>query len=137
MMTTTSHAVRSRILVVEDEDGTRKALAGWLGHEYDVVVASDGIEGLQIATTQRLDVILSDVWMPRLDGVAMVRRMKEIDSLRRVPVILLTGQTSPQSVIEGIAAGARAYLPKPIDLDVLDRKVRSALRARARPWAPL
>jgi len=66
--------------------------------------------------------------MPRLDGVSMVRAMKATESLRRVPVIFLTGQTSLSSVVAGIAAGARAYLPKPIDLDVLDRKLRSALR---------
>jgi DNA-binding response OmpR family regulator len=131
MIATTQHGVRPRILVVEDEDGTRNALAGWLVHEYDVVVARDGCEGLDVASAQRPDIVLTDVWMPRLDGIEMVKQMKGIDSLRRVPVIFLTGQTSPRSMIDGIAAGARAYLPKPIDLDVLDRKLRSALRVRA------
>ncbi len=119
---------RARILVVEDEENTRLALARWLSYEYDVVTASDGVEGLRIATMQQApDLVLADVWMPHLDGVSMVRRMKGVESLRRVPVIFLTGQTSPPSVIAGIAAGARAYLTKPIDLDVLDRKLRSAL----------
>lgn len=77
------------------------------------------------------DVILTDVWMPRLDGVAMVGRLKEIAGLRRVPVIFLTGQTSVESVVAGIAAGARAYLPKPVELDTLDCKLRSALISRA------
>jgi len=124
--------VRARILVVDDDDTTRTALEHWLAYEYDVVAAADGIEGLELATTRAPDVIVTDVWMPRLDGVSMVRRMKEIEGLRRVPVIFLTGQTSPASFVAGISAGARAYLPKPIDLDVLDRKVRSALRARAK-----
>ena len=54
-----------------------------------------------------------------------------VEGLRGVPVIFLTGQTSVQSMVAGIASGARAYLTKPIDLDVLDRKIRSALRSRS------
>ncbi len=130
MIDTQSRTPRPLVLVVEDDESTRSALVSWLRHEYDVIAARDGLEGLRMATTHqpRPDVILADVWMPLLDGVSMVRRLKEIDSLRRVPVIFLTGQTSPQSMVAGISAGARAYLPKPIDLDVLDRKLRSALR---------
>jgi len=124
-----THVARARILVVDDDEKTRTALARWLGNDYDVVTARDGVEGLEIATTHlpAPDLILADVWMPRLDGVEMVSRMKNNPSLHRVPVIFLTGQTSASSVIAGIHAGARAYLTKPIDLDVLDRKVRSAL----------
>lgn len=125
-------ATRPRILVVDDDENTRKALSHWLSHEYDVVSAKDGIEGLEAATAaQGPHIILADVWMPRLDGVSMVMRIKAIDSLRRVPVIFLTGQTSVRSMMAGIGAGARAYLAKPIDLDVLDRKLRSALRHAA------
>lgn len=123
---------RARVLVVEDDENTRSALAGWLRHEYDVDTACDGVEGLEVATREGPppDVILADVSMPRLDGVAMVKRIKEFESLRHIPVVFLTGQATPASVIAGIAAGARAYLTKPIDLDVLDRKLRSALLQR-------
>lgn len=130
---------RARILVVDDDANTRTALTRWLEHEYDVITASDGVEGLEIATTQDPppDLILADVWMPRVDGIQMVARIKRIESLRRIPAIFLTGQTSPVSMMAGLSAGARAYLPKPIDLEVLDRKVRSALRSaldgRSRP----
>ncbi len=127
-MTSTPPPARPRILVVDDDESTRTALAGWLGYEYDVVVARDGIEGLEVANALPApDIILADVWMPRLDGVSMVMRIKAIDRLRRVPVIFLTGQTSVHSMVAGIAVGARAYLSKPIDLDVLDRKLHSAL----------
>ncbi len=124
------NGARPCILIVEDDANTRTALTRWLEQDYDVVTASDGIEGLEIATTQDPppDLILADVWMPRLDGVEMVTRIKRIESLRKIPAIFLTGQTSPVSVMAGLSAGARAYLPKPVDLEVLDRKVRSALR---------
>jgi DNA-binding response OmpR family regulator len=59
----------------------------------------------------------------------MLKCIRQHDTLRRVPVIFLTGQTSARSAAAGIAAGARAYLPKPIDLNILDQKIRGALRA--------
>src|SRR5579872_191930 len=108
---------RHRILVVEDDDGSRKALSTWLSQDYEVVVARDGLEGLELATSLQPppDVVVTDVRMPRLDGIAMVERLRSVEALRFVPVIFLTDQTSPRSMIAGIAAGARAYLPKPID----------------------
>ncbi len=125
--------VRRRcVLVVDDEDGTRRGLERWLSRDYEVITAKDGAEGLQVASAHkpRPDVIISDVWMPGLDGVSMVKCLKQHALLHDVPVIFLTGQTSPQSMIAGIAVGARAYLCKPIDLDALDKKVRSALASR-------
>jgi DNA-binding response OmpR family regulator len=127
-----SQGSRPRILLVEDDVPALAALARWLEYEYDVVTARDGLEGLEIATTREPapDLIITDMWMPRLDGVEMVSRIKAIQALHRIPVIFLTGQNSPKSVIAGISAGARAYLPKPVDLAVLDRKVKSALQHR-------
>ena len=132
-MSTIPPAAGARILLVEDDAATRTALAQWLSYEYVVVTAVDGLDALEVAAAMRPapDVILTDVWMPRLDGISMVKRIKEMESLRRVPVIFLTGQTSAQSVVAGISAGARAYLPKPIELDTLNRKLRSALVSRA------
>jgi len=125
---------RRRLLLIEDDAQSCAALCRWLSYEYDVTTAADGLEGLEIASRPPPpDVIVADVWMPRLDGVSMVARLKQKELLRRVPVIFLTGQTSPRSVAAGIAAGARAYLSKPVDLDLLDRKLRSALAARGRP----
>ncbi len=116
-----------RILVVDDDEGTLRAIAALLSGEYDVFTASDGVEGLQAAIVHPPDLIIADVWMPRGDGVTMVQRIKQIEALRHVPVIFLTGQTSVHSVVAGISAGAWAYLPKPIDPDILERKVRGAL----------
>lgn len=120
-------AARPRVLLVEHEDAALRTLARWLAPDYDVVTASDGIGGLQRATELRPDVVITAVRMPRLDGVSMVRRMKQMDGLRGVPVIFVTGLTTPEGIIAGLSAGARAYLHKPVDLDVLARKLRSAL----------
>ena len=124
---TDADLARKRILVVDDDEGTRRAIAILLSGDYEVSTAADGIEGLEVAIRETPDLVVADVWMPRADGVLMVRRMKQIESLRHTPIIFLTGQTSVQSMVAGISAGAWAYLPKPIDPDILERKVKSAL----------
>lgn len=123
---------KPRVLLVEDDEDTRFVLEDWLRQRYEVVSARDGVEGIEKATAPDAppDVVITDVWMPVLDGVEMVARMKRLESLRRVPVIFLTAHTAAAGVIAGIQAGARAYLAKPVSLEVLDRKLRSALRHR-------
>jgi DNA-binding response OmpR family regulator len=66
--------------------------------------------------------------MPRLDGIAMVRRIWVNEAPRRVPVIFLSGQMSPVSLMAGLPPGSFAYLPKPTDAAVLEMKVNRALR---------
>jgi CheY-like chemotaxis protein len=119
-----------RILVVDDDEVARQAIAALLSRDYDVITAADGIDGLDAAMRERPDLIIADVWMPGVDGVLMVQRIKRIEALRHIPVIFLTGQTAVRSVVAAISAGARAHLCKPIDPPLLLRKVRSALSAR-------
>jgi DNA-binding response OmpR family regulator len=76
------------------------------------------------------DVLLVDVWMPGLDGIETVRRIRGNVAWRRIPVIFLTGQTAVRTMIDGITSGARSYLVKPVDLDLLDRKLRGAVLQR-------
>jgi len=116
-----------RILVVDDDEFTRNALARLFHDSYDVVVAADAHEALERAQETAPDLVIADVWMPGSDGVAMVTEMKQIEALRRVPVIFLTGQTSIASVARGISAGARHYLTKPVDPEILEEKVHRAL----------
>jgi PleD family two-component response regulator len=122
---------RCRILIVDDDEGARTALAAWLGRDYEVVTAGDGIEGLERAAEMAPDIVIADVWMPRLDGVSMVNRMKRIDSLRDVPVVFLSGQTEPVSIAAGFSAGGHSYLTKPIDLGLLEDELRLALGSQS------
>jgi CheY-like chemotaxis protein len=119
---------RPRILVVEDDDGTRMALAGWLDGDYEVVTARDGHEGFTLAHASPPDVIVTDLWMPRVDGMSMVNRLRRLESMRTIPVIFLTGQTASERDRSGISSAAMAYLPKPIDLETLERALRDALQ---------
>jgi CheY-like chemotaxis protein len=122
---------RRRILIVDDDEGARTALAAWLGRDYEVVTAGDGIEGLERAAQMAPDIVIADVWMPRLDGVSMVNRMKRIESLRHVPVVFLSGQTEPVSIAAGFSAGGHSYLTKPIDLGLLEDELRLALGSQS------
>ena len=125
----TSGAARRRVLIVEDDEPTRRLLAITLRRTYDVLVAADGMEGLDHAFGPTPpDLIVTDVMMPRLDGLGMVREIKRRDPNRKVPVIFLTAKGNAADVAAGIGAGARHYLVKPVKLSALEDMVKSILK---------
>ena len=117
---------RKRILIVDDDRDSGDMLAQWLGAQYDVLVARDGVEGLEQASSYAADLIISDVAMPRLGGLAMVQQLRGHQGLK-VPVIFLSAYTSPSDIIAGITVGARHYLTKPVELSDLKKRVARAL----------
>lgn len=122
-------AAKRRVLIVEDDEPTRRLLAITLRRNYDVLIAADGMEGLELAFTQPPpDLIVTDVMMPRLDGLQMVKEIKRRDPSRKVPVIFLTAKAGAADVAAGIGAGARHYLVKPVRLAALEDMVKSILR---------
>lgn len=116
---------KKRILLVDDDPAALRVLAEALEDDYEIVTATDGIAGLAAAATAP-DLIVTDVNMPRLDGVEMIQRIRDQLGLR-VPVIFLTAMDSPRDVIAGIAAGARHYMPKPVNLAQLEQRIARAL----------
>ncbi|HEV3192918.1 MAG TPA: response regulator [Polyangiaceae bacterium] len=119
---------RKFILFVDDDEGMRTAMYNMFSREYRVSLAVDGVDGYLKANIQpRPDLIIVDVAMPQLDGITMVRRIRENQALRQVPIIFLTGRMSPASLIEGMAVSPFAYLPKSGDPQVLENKVKDAL----------
>jgi DNA-binding response OmpR family regulator len=117
---------RKRILIVDDDTDSADALVQLLGDRYDTLVAGDGVEGAEKATTSSPDLIITDITMPRLDGLAMVRLVRARLS-RKVPIIFLTGRDGPSDVVAGIGVGARHYLTKPVSADDLVRHIERAL----------
>ena len=118
---------RPRLLVVDDDEAARAAVARWFEDDYDVTTARDGLDGIQRARETGPDVIIADVEMPQLDGISMVARMQNIEALRNVPVVFLTGHTELARIAAGFCVGGYAYLTKPVDLELLDGEVRAAL----------
>lgn len=121
---------KKRILVVDDDESTARLLARFL-REYDVTVAYDGVQGLERAIATRPHLVIADVWMPRMDGIEMVEALKGDPALHIVPVIFLTAVADAPHVAHAITAGARHYLPKPVDTEKLLALVKKSIG-----WTP-
>ena len=103
-------------------------VSGTLEADYDVVTAEDGLKGfLNAGIDPRPDLIISDVQMPKLDGIGMVKRLRLRADAPEIPVIFLTSRDRPVDVIHGMRAGACYYLTKPFVADDLLLKVKSVL----------
>lgn len=139
-------AVRgATILVVDDEDGIRTFIADRLREDFIVETAKDGQEALEMLHSQRIDLVLTDVMMPVMDGVELCQHIKQDSELSHVPVILLTAKNDLETKIQGLRMGAEAYIEKPFAWDYLHQQVISLLSNRQkereafakRPFFPL
>ena len=116
------------LLIVEDSPTQALKLRRFLQSVgFLVVVAKDGVEGLEMVKKLRPRLVLSDVSMPRMDGFELCRTIKNDPSLKMIPVILLTALTNPEEILEGLAAGADNYLTKPWEEMVLLEHLRGVL----------
>lgn len=121
-----------RILIVDDIPANVEIAQMRLeAHGYEIVTATDGEEGLDKAVRLQPDLILLDVMMPKLDGIEVVKRLKQDVSLRTIPVIMLTAKADIKDVVAGLDAGADEYLTKPLDQTALVARVRSMLRTKS------
>ena len=116
-----------RILVVDDEPAVRTALERALAPEgYDVDMAADGAEALDRLAAAPPDAVVLDVGMPNVDGLEVCRRMRQAGD--RTPVLMLTARDAIDDRVEGLDAGADAYLVKPFALRELRARLRALLR---------
>ncbi len=118
-------------LVVEDNDDLCAYIADVLSRDYRVRTASDGRSGLDLALALRPQVVVSDVSMPGMDGLDLVRALRARDETRTTPVILVTARQSAANVLEGFEAGADDYVPKPFHGRELLARVDVHVRLRA------
>jgi CheY-like chemotaxis protein len=103
-----------KVLVVDDHPQIRRLIQVNLEKvPLAVVTAEDGQEGLARAASERPDLILLDVIMPRMNGFEMLRELKADAELRRIPVVMLTVKAQSPDIAEGLREGAEYYLPKP------------------------
>ncbi|WP_222983011.1 tetratricopeptide repeat protein [Flagellimonas meishanensis] len=118
------------LLIVEDNDEVRTYVKKQLNDTYQVHEASDGIEGLGLAQKIVPDLIISDVMMPGMGGMALCERLKKDEKTSHIPVILLTALASQASKVEGIETGADDYIVKPFDKKELMVRVKNLIQQR-------
>lgn len=119
---------RKRILLAEDDAAIATLLTRVLGRDYDLVHATDGPKALKLAAEQpQPDLLLLDVMMPGLDGLAVAAHVRALPHLKNVPIIFLTAKTGATDVIRGIQSGARHYIQKPFKIEEVVAKVKKTL----------
>jgi DNA-binding response OmpR family regulator len=119
--------MNQRILIVEDEKQIAKILKIELEYEgYEVVVAYDGMTGLQVALNEKLALILLDVMLPKMNGIEVLRRIRKENNL--LPVLLLTARNMTMDKVAGLDLGANDYITKPFEIEELLARIRSCLR---------
>ena len=113
---------------MDDDPFIRKMLEQVLTEaQYDVVLATDGEEALEKVYRERPDLIISDVVMPKLDGLSLVKKLKGHLQTSIIPVILLTSMDEVENEVEGLEAGADDYIPKPIVANLLLARIKRVL----------
>ncbi len=127
-----ANSSRQLVLVADDNADMRHHLAMVLGSRWDVVVAGDGREALELARRDRPDLLITDVMMPELDGFGLIAAIREDAGLASLPVIMLSARAGPEAVGDGLAAGADHYLVKPFTSADLISHAAARLEAAAR-----
>jgi DNA-binding response OmpR family regulator len=128
--------MKGKILVIEDDPSILRGLQLNLGMEgYVVRSAMDGEAGLALAKTERPDVLLVDLTLPKLDGLEVIRRLRETDP--EVPILIVSAKGQEADKVTGLQLGADDYIVKPFSLKELLARIAAALRRRpARPATP-
>jgi ligand-binding sensor domain-containing protein/signal transduction histidine kinase/DNA-binding response OmpR family regulator len=121
---------KKRILVVDDNDEIREYLFKELSEHYKVIVSTNGKDALEIVLKESLDLIISDVKMPVMDGVTFCRKVKKNININHIPVILLTAKSHDHDQLEGLNIGADAYITKPFNMEILKKTVLNLIRTR-------
>jgi len=125
---------QKNILIVDDDRQTRLKLTRALARpDYAVSSVEDGNEALQMLSAKPFDLILLDILMPKMDGIEVLKQL-QADTSRKMPeVIVISAVEDPESIQRCRQLGARYYLTKPVDADLLNARVKEALAGKGIP----
>ncbi|MEO8798479.1 MAG: response regulator, partial [Polyangiaceae bacterium] len=120
---------KQQVLIVDDEPNLRKILSAQLSRDgYDVLTAEDGEQGLQMLKDHHIDLVITDLKMPKVDGMGLLREALREDS--ELPIVMITAHGTVDTAVEALKIGAFDYLTKPFDKDEVRQVVAKALKAR-------
>lgn len=123
---------KETILIVEDNTDICQYLCEELGKSYHVLKASNGEEALSIVKEQEVDLILTDVMMPIMDGLQLCKQIKQNLRTCHIPIIMLSAKTDLKEQLEGLQVGADDYIPKPFSMTMVAAKIKNLFRTRYR-----
>ena len=118
------------VLVVEDDPEMRGYLAKELARQYNVIVAANGEDALEKIGSERIDLVVSDIMMPGMDGCTLCNRIKSSTEYSHIPVILLTAAVGMETRIETLEAGADGYIEKPFAVELLQANIANLFKNR-------
>ncbi|MEE9413178.1 MAG: response regulator, partial [Methylococcales bacterium] len=118
-----------KILFVDDAEDVKNYVSKVLkNYGYQVELASDGLEALQIIRQNKIQLVISDWMMPKMDGLQLCNELRSSDLGHYVYLILLTAKTDSNDLVEGLSAGADDFISKPINTKILKARIDSAIR---------
>lgn len=118
------------ILIVEDNPELQQFIYNQYKNKFNIHTANDGEEGLQVLDKNEIDIIITDMMMPNMDGIEFCKSVKSNDLWNHIPIIMLTAKTDVESKIEAFEYGADAYLEKPFNLSYLSARIDNLLETR-------
>lgn len=121
---------RQNVLVVEDNEEMQGFVANEINTSYNVFLASNGKEALEIMNNYSIHLVVSDIMMPVMDGFSFLKKVKTDIDYSHVPVILLTAKNTQQSKLEGLELGADAYIEKPFSISILLAQITNLINNR-------
>jgi len=125
-----AESIRPTVLAVDDDEFQRNIIGKLLKTEnYHLIFATNGVDALNILRKTRPDIILMDIMMPDMDGIETTRRLKAVPQFAKIPVIMVTGDSEGNVVIDSLKAGASDFVVKPYNSATLIAKITQALNA--------
>jgi CheY-like chemotaxis protein len=121
---------RSKVLVVDDQPANIKLITSVLKRDYEIIPAYNGVEALEKVDSENPDIVLLDVMMPGIDGYEVCKKIKQGDSTRFTPVVMITALSAFEDRIKAIEVDADDFLSKPINIQELITRTRSLVKAK-------
>lgn len=116
------------ILAVDDSPSMRQMVSFTLESAgYEVLMANDGVEALRIASDTNVNLVLTDINMPNMDGITLVRELRKLTAYRYKPILILTTESSSEKKMQGKVAGATGWIVKPFDPTQLLNTLRKVM----------
>ncbi|MEN6457162.1 MAG: response regulator [Prolixibacteraceae bacterium] len=118
-----------KLIIVEDSDCIREAIAFALQKSgFDVRSAANGLEAIAILNGEKFDMVLTDYYMPGMNGLELIRWMRENEQYKRLPVVVLTTENQRDIILQAKNAGATGWIHKPFEIEKLTQTIRRIIR---------